>query len=83
MTSYPKPNKLSPSEKEKMNSEVRVRDRVCQACFTWALVGGDVHHIETRGAHGDAAWRLDNMILLCHGCHVKIGNGEIKCPKPS
>ena len=70
--SYPKPTKLSQAEKDRLNTEVRVRDRVCQKCGVWAFIGGDVHHKRTRGAHGDAAWKLDNMELLCRKCHSTI-----------
>ena len=65
----PKTPKLTQAEKDKMCSEVRVRDRHCQKCGVWAFSGGHIHHIKSRGAHGDAAWSTDNMILLCTECH--------------
>ena len=70
-----KPDKLTKAEKDKMNSEVRVRDRHCQKCGVWALGGGVVHHKKSRGAHGDAAWTMDNMILMCVKCHDLIHRG--------
>lgn len=79
--SYFKKPKLTQAEKDKMNAEVRVRDRVCQVCGVWCLVGGDIHHRRTRGALGDEAWETSNMILLCREHHTKVGNGEIPCPK--
>ena len=69
MKSYPKKPPLSQKEKDKMCEEVRVRDRYCQKCGVWSLLSGHVDHIKTRGAHGDEAWTLDNMQLLCPKCH--------------
>lgn len=69
MKSYFKPDRLTQREKDKMCSEVRVRDRYCQKCGVWCLAGGEVSHKKTVGAHGDTAWRLDNMELLCWVCH--------------
>ena len=80
MTPCPKPEKLTEAEKRKMEQAVRVRDRICQRCKVWLIrlsessgewIGGHVHHKETRGAHGDSAWTLDNMELLCWKCHGK------------
>ena len=69
MTTYFKPEKLTQAQKDKMCVEVRARDIFCQKYGVWCLIGGHVHHKKTRGAHGDAAWTLDNMELLCWRCH--------------
>jgi len=74
--SYFKKPKLTDAQKKQMCDEVRVRDRFCQRCGVWALISGHVHHKKTRGAHGDAAWRLDNMQLLCSRCHDKKHRGK-------
>ena len=72
---YFKKPKLSEAEKDQMNAEVRVRDRFCQRCGVWAVVGGHIHHKKSRGAHGDSAWVKSNMILLCPECHAIKHNG--------
>lgn len=74
-----KPKKITESEKRLMEQAVRVRDKWCQNCHVLVtyyndkgkLCGGHVHHKKTRGAHGDSAWTLDNMELLCWICHDK------------
>ena len=80
---YFKPPKLTKAEKDQMNAEVRVRDRFCQKCGEWCtriseatgeIIGGDIHHKGTQGAHGDEAWVLEEMELLCRLCHATIGN---------
>jgi len=78
MTTHFKPDKLTQAQKDKMCHEVRVRDAHCQKCGVWCLVGGmvcDVHHLRGRGALGDAAWELNNMILVCRECHDRIHRG--------
>ena len=71
-----KPDKLTLAEKHNMNAVVRHRARFsCEKCGRWCMSGGHVHHKKSRGAHGDAAWTMDNMILVCVKCHDLIHKG--------
>lgn len=58
---------------------VRKRDKVCQACGMTPEENGralDVHHKTPFRSFGVArhreANRLDNLIALCHDCHLKV-----------
>ena len=70
-----KPDKLTQKEKNKMCANVRAREIFCQKCGAYSLMGGHIHHKKSRGAHGDAAWTMDNMILVCVKCHDLIHKG--------
>jgi len=35
-----------------------------------------VHHIRTKGAHPNLRWELDNLILVCKGCHMFFFHGR-------
>lgn len=54
---------------------VLLRDQfACRWCGK-GIVGGtrpvlQVHHIRTKGAHPALRWELENLILVCKGCHM-------------
>lgn len=35
-----------------------------------------VHHIRTKGAHPALRWEIDNLLLLCKGCHMFKAHGR-------
>jgi 5-methylcytosine-specific restriction endonuclease McrA len=41
---------------------------------------GDVHHLETRGAHPEKRFDPANGVLLCAVCHPKVQRGAMKVP---
>jgi predicted HNH restriction endonuclease len=60
-------------------------NEICQSCGSegdelWL----EVHHIipVREFEIPEEANTMDNLILLCRGCHVEIENGRMECPKP-
>lgn len=39
---------------------------------------GEVHHLQTRGAHPDKKLSVKNGVLLCAVCHQKLTRKEIR-----
>ena len=48
----------------------------CQGCHKWLRRDESApHHKQTVGSGGEDV--LDNLILLCKNCHLKIDSGEL------
>ena len=78
MNPQPKRPPLTEAQKQQMRDDVRYRAGYsCEICHAFCLKSGHVHHVDTRGAHGDAAWEMSNMILLCESDHDRAHRGLI------
>lgn len=60
---------------ERKNKFIHDRDKVCQICGKSEKL--DVHHIDMKGPHltSNSNESPDNLILLCHKCHIRLHFG--------
>ncbi len=61
------------SSHNKAQRDGKKRDKCCQVCGSTDKLRG--HHIIDFQFGGSS--NVDNIITLCHSCHVKVHNGEI------
>jgi|FLOH01.1.fsa_nt_gi 5-methylcytosine-specific restriction endonuclease McrA len=73
----PKPlKKTSQAWRERVNELYNREQGHCQVCRKWLDRNEAApHHKRSQGSGGSD--ELDNLMLLCKECHVKIHTGEI------
>ena len=74
--------KKGKSEWEGLIVDLCKRDHYrCRICDKSVIAGGiDPHHIIHLSQGGSD--EIDNLILLCRVCHIKVHTGQMECPKP-
>lgn len=63
----------------------RGRCRVCRRAVKRTLgmdpLRGECHHLQTRAAHPELRFDVNNGVLTCLLCHLKLQRHEIELPK--